>query len=166
MSCAIHAPPFVPSWCAHVRCKDRGFSARSTVRQCHDQVYQWQNWSADSLTHLMCSLYSKITVFCSAFILHKIHYILHIIAWSLIVALVHMNYTAVLHFEVFGGPLPFAQLPTMDTDLNHTPLTFWILLVTWCTNQFNIQQWYALPTLYLFVLYLSENKQRLVPLTA
>jgi len=29
-----------------------------------------------------------------------------------------------------------------------------------------IQQLYALPTLYLCVLYLSENKQRLVPLTA
>ena len=28
-----------------------------------------------------------------------------------------------------------------------------------------IQQLYALPTLYLCVLYLSENKQRLVPLT-
>jgi len=33
-------------------------------------------------------------------------------------------------------------------------------------HQFNIQQQYALPTLYLCVLYLSENKQRLVPLTA
>ena len=33
-------------------------------------------------------------------------------------------------------------------------------------HQFNIQQLYALPTLYLSVLYLSENKQRLVPLTA
>ena len=33
-------------------------------------------------------------------------------------------------------------------------------------QQFNIQQLYAMPTLYLFVLYLSENKQRLVPLTA
>ena len=33
-------------------------------------------------------------------------------------------------------------------------------------RQFNIQQLYALPTLYLRVLYLSENKQRLVPLTA
>ena len=31
---------------------------------------------------------------------------------------------------------------------------------------FNIQQLHALPTLYLCVLYLSENKQRLVPLTA
>ena len=33
-------------------------------------------------------------------------------------------------------------------------------------QQFNIQQLYALPTLFLCVLYLSENKQRLVPLTA
>ena len=33
-------------------------------------------------------------------------------------------------------------------------------------HQFNIQQLYALPALYLCVLYLSENKQRLVPLTA
>jgi hypothetical protein len=33
-------------------------------------------------------------------------------------------------------------------------------------HQFNIQQLYALPTLYVCVLYLFENKQRLVPLTA
>jgi hypothetical protein len=33
-------------------------------------------------------------------------------------------------------------------------------------QQFNIQQLYALLTLYLCVLYLSENKQRLVPLTS
>jgi hypothetical protein len=33
-------------------------------------------------------------------------------------------------------------------------------------QQFNIQQLYVLPTQYLCVLYLSENKQQLVPLTA
>ena len=33
-------------------------------------------------------------------------------------------------------------------------------------QQFNLQQLYVLPTLYLCVLYLSENKQRFVPLTA
>ena len=33
-------------------------------------------------------------------------------------------------------------------------------------QQFNIQQLYVLPTLYLCVLHLSENKQQLVPLTA
>jgi len=45
-------------------------------------------------------------------------------------------------------------------------LTFCSLLVTWGTNRFNIQQLYVLPTLYFCVLYLSENKQWLVPLTA
>jgi hypothetical protein len=33
-------------------------------------------------------------------------------------------------------------------------------------RQFNIQQLYALPALYLCVLYLSQDKQRLVPFTA
>jgi len=33
-------------------------------------------------------------------------------------------------------------------------------------HQVNIQQLYALPKMYLCVLYLSENKQRLVPRTA
>jgi len=33
-------------------------------------------------------------------------------------------------------------------------------------HQFNTQQLYALPKLYLCVLYLSENKQRLVALIA
>ena len=33
-------------------------------------------------------------------------------------------------------------------------------------QQFNIQQLYVLPKPYLCVLYLSENKQRLVPLTS
>jgi len=33
-------------------------------------------------------------------------------------------------------------------------------------HQFNIQQLYSLPILYLRVMYLSEKKQRLVPLTS
>ena len=33
-------------------------------------------------------------------------------------------------------------------------------------QQFSVQQLYVLPTLYLCVLYLFENKQRLVPLTS
>ena len=33
-------------------------------------------------------------------------------------------------------------------------------------QQFNIQQLYVLPPLYLCVLYSSESKQRLAPLTA
>ena len=44
---------------------------------------------------------------------------------------------------------------------NHLKPTGYVM-----NKQFNIQQLYALPTLYLCVLYLSENKQRLVSLTA
>jgi hypothetical protein len=36
-------------------------------------------------------------------------------------------------------------------------LTFWSLLVTWCTNKFNIQQLYALPTLYLCFVFIWEQ---------
>ena len=45
--------------------------------------------------------------------------------------------------------------------INHLKPTGYVM-----HRQFNIQQLYVLPTLYLCVLYLSENKQRLVPLTA
>jgi len=38
------------------------------------------------------------------------------------------------------------------------------LLVTWCSNLFNIQQLYPLPTLYLCVFYLSQHKQRILPI--
>jgi len=45
--------------------------------------------------------------------------------------------------------------------LNHSKPTGYVM-----HQKFNIQQLYVLPTQYLCVLYLSENKQRLVPLTA
>jgi hypothetical protein len=59
----------------------------------------------------------------------------------------------------------------MDSTINFSVLIFLILNLLKPTchvlhHQFNIQQLYALPTLYLCVLYLSETKQRLVPLTA
>ena len=47
------------------------------------------------------------------------------------------------------------------SDINHLKPTGYVM-----HQQFNIQQLYVLPTLYLCVLYLSENKQRLVLLTA
>ena len=50
---------------------------------------------------------------------------------------------------------------TNKCTFNHLKPTGYVM-----RQQFNIQQLYALPTLYLCVLYLSENKQRLVPLTA
>ena len=49
----------------------------------------------------------------------------------------------------------------MNTNFNRLKPTGYVM-----HHQFNIQQLYALPTQYLCVLYLSENKQRLVPLTA
>ena len=50
------------------------------------------------------------------------------------------------------------QLRQIGFDLSYNLLT--------PTGYVMHQQLYALPTLYLCVLYLSENKQRLVPLTA
>jgi hypothetical protein len=48
------------------------------------------------------------------------------------------------------------------------PISFTLLYPTGYVmhQQFNIQPLYVLPTLYLRVLYLSENKQRLVLLTS
>ena len=60
-----------------------------------------------------------------------------------------------------GGGVPCDRLDMFRV----VGLTFQSLLVA-CTNQFNIQQLYALSTLHLWVLCLSENKQRLVPITA
>jgi len=58
--------------------------------------------------------------------------------------------------------------PTVKSEVCHPHCAFNLLKPTGYVmhQQFNNQQLYALPTLYLYVLYLSENKQRLVPLTA
>ena len=58
--------------------------------------------------------------------------------------------------------------PTQNPHLHCCILSFDLLKPTGYVihQQFNIQQLNFLPTLYLCVLYLSENKQRLVPLTA
>ena len=53
------------------------------------------------------------------------------------------------------------QLPQIKNSLNLLTPAGHVL-----HQQFNIQQLYVLPTLYSYVLYLSENKERLVPLTA
>jgi len=58
-------------------------------------------------------------------------------------------------------PVDKAERPRSAFDINLLKPTGHVT-----HQQFNIQQLYALPTLYLCVLYLSENKQRLVPLTA
>ena len=53
------------------------------------------------------------------------------------------------------------ELYKVGVEINHLKPTGYVM-----HQQFNIQQLYTLPTLYLCVLYLSENNQRLVPLTA
>ena len=84
-----------------------------------------------------------------------------------------------VHFFIFISciskfPLPFLCTLAYDapTFYNlHTNLSDKIMLNLLkptgyvIHEQFNIQQLYALPTLYLCVLYLFENKQRIVPLT-
>ena len=60
------------------------------------------------------------------------------------------------------------SVPTYQSTRRNIPEDFNLLNPTGHVmhQQFNIQQLYVLPTLYLCVLYLFENKQRLVPLTA
>ena len=57
-----------------------------------------------------------------------------------------------------------AYIPAICASLG--PLTAPLASGYVMRQQFNIQQLYAVPTLYLRVLYLSENKQRFVPLTS
>jgi len=59
------------------------------------------------------------------------------------------------------GRLIGGNITTKTCMLNHLNPTVYVM-----HHQLNIQQLYALPTLYLCVLCLSENKQRLVSLTA
>jgi len=70
------------------------------------------------------------------------------------------NLHYVFKFVIYGkkNAIKFAF---QDRQLNLLKPTGYVM-----HQQFNIQQLYALATLYLCVLYLSENKQRLVPLTA
>ena len=84
------------------------------------------------------------------------------------------------HKILYAFVIPFVSRPYLNTmktgprgDENryvqlHLPSSLNLLKPTGHVKhqQFNIQQLYALPTLYLCVLYLSANKQRLVPLTA
>jgi hypothetical protein len=64
------------------------------------------------------------------------------------------------HYTV-GSHLIFKILRQAVSRINLLKPTGYVM-----HQQVNIQQLYVLPTLYLCVLYLSENKQRLVPLTA
>jgi len=73
----------------------------------------------------------------------------------------NLNYWSLLVLQYFykeTSPLNARGSSCVFTRLNPTGHVM--------HHHFNIQQLYVLPTLYLCVLYLSENKQRLVPLTA
>jgi len=61
----------------------------------------------------------------------------------------------------FRGPALGTKSTVRKNSVNLLKPTCYVM-----HQRFNIQQLYALPTLYLCVLYLSEEKQRLVPLTA
>jgi len=65
------------------------------------------------------------------------------------------------HNNIWHGTTNNILPPASNKQIKLLNLTGYVM-----HQQFNIQQMYALPTLYLCVLYLSENKQRLVPLTA
>ena len=73
-------------------------------------------------------------------------------------------------YHIIYNILVFRKFLILKWQLSLTFL-FWVFNLLKPTghvmhHQFNIQQLYAPPTLYLCILYLSENKQRLVPLTS
>ena len=84
------------------------------------------------------------------------------------------------HFALVPASVQKGRVPLLSNVLLIIPTPFCPVNASFCClcililkptghvmhQQFNIQQKYVLPTLYLCVLYLSENKQRLVPLTA
>jgi hypothetical protein len=74
----------------------------------------------------------------------------------------YTNINRKIRHELFGR----SSLREIIQLLNSTPLNLLKPIDHVMYHQFNIQQLYALPTLYLCVLYLSENKHLLVPLTA
>jgi hypothetical protein len=79
------------------------------------------------------------------------------------------HWTALLSFYIMQIS-SYQKSPIFNDLLSHKISQYSIKLLKPTGHvmhqQFNIQQLYVLPTLYLCVLYLSENKQRLVPLTA
>ena len=67
---------------------------------------------------------------------------------------------------LFSGSQQFCQLQQVLEGTGYGNINLLKPTAHVMHQQFNIQQLYVLPTLYLCVLYLSENNQGLVPLTA
>ena len=85
--------------------------------------------------------------------MHLFSYDRHIVTCITVCLVFTLSYTKASHIKSASH-----QPNVMFNLLNHTGHVM--------HQQFNIQQLYVLPTLYLCILYLSENKQRLVPLTS
>ena len=89
----------------------------------------------------------------------------------------YMRKTVIMIQFLLWLPCLIGSLVIFARVINRSAKVIHVKLIQFCIDlskrtryvmhhQFNIQQLYVLPTLYLCVLYLSENKQRLVPLTA
>ena len=78
-----------------------------------------------------------------------------------LISFYYTNTNRKIRHELFGR----SSVREITEFLNSIPLNLLKPTGHVMHHQFDIQQLYALPTLYLCVLYLSENKQRLVPLT-
>ena len=74
----------------------------------------------------------------------------------------------ILHSDLSLHPYKLQEVNALSNRNREMRLQFNLLKPTGYVmhQQFNIQQLYALHTVYLYVLYLSENKQQLVPLTS
>jgi len=83
--------------------------------------------------------------------------ILHLVRIPEVLSRVHKN-SLLADTPNYMDPVTFPWYIYLKLTLN-----FSSILVTLYTNRFNIQQLYAMSTFYLCVLYLSQNKQRLVP---
>jgi len=70
----------------------------------------------------------------------------------------HTSLTTIIHAKIIL--FYYCTKFQIENDFNLLNPTGYVM-----HQQFNIQQLYALPTLYLCVLYLSESKQQLLPLT-
>ena len=73
-----------------------------------------------------------------------------------------------LHITVYAAVCTYhaENIKTIVFNVSHAEINLLKPTRHVMHQQFNIQQLYVLSTLYLCVLYLSENEQRLVPLIA
>jgi hypothetical protein len=71
----------------------------------------------------------------------------------------------ILYAHLWGAPVFVTRVTARDISMERTDLKLLNLRGHYMYGQFNIQQFYILPTQCIYV-YVSENKQRLFPFTA